>query len=41
MDETLRFIIGASLFVAVVFFEWINRKADGRINNINPAKLIR
>jgi hypothetical protein len=31
MDETLRFVIGASLFVAVVLFEWLKNRNNESI----------
>jgi hypothetical protein len=31
MDETLRFIIGISLFVAVVAFDWLKNRSNETI----------
>ena len=30
MDETLRFFIGITLFIAVVTYEWIKDRLDNR-----------
>ncbi len=38
MDETLRFIIGASLFVAVVIFEWLKNRSKKTIFSADTEK---
>jgi len=38
MDETLRFIIGASIFVAVVVFEWLRNRNNETIVSADSKK---
>ena len=38
MDETLRFIIGASLFVAVVIFEWLKNRSSETMFSADTEK---
>ena len=38
MDETLRFIVGASLFVAVIVFEWLKNKSSETIVSADSEK---
>jgi len=38
MDETLRFIIGASIFVAVVVFEWLRNRSNETIVSADSKK---
>ena len=38
MDETLRFIIGVSLFVSVVVFEWLKNRNNETIVSADSEK---
>jgi hypothetical protein len=38
MDETLRFIIGASLFVSVVIFEWLRNRSSKTMFSADTEK---
>ncbi len=38
MDETLRFIIGITLFVAVVVFEWLKNRSNETMFSADTEK---